>query len=456
MEKIIDTTTGRFQGIESENGVKFIGVKFGHPRRFKRSIPYRAKKKLTFATKVGIQPMQEAALDNSLAEIKFGEDCLNLDISTPNPNGKYPIVIEFYGGGFLHGGTLKKIMPWLDNQNVVHIVPNYRLGLFGWANVEGGDTNVGLSDQILAIKWVIDNADRFGGDSDDISLVGHSAGGKSIAALMTSNEDVMDQIKKIVLFSGSLQTIRDAETAQKVLHRFCTSNKLNSKDLFNLTDDGMLIAQNKCIGDHLATNWFGPIIDNDLISDNWQDVLIDRQKRTGFKTLVEAGSNELIHLKNYSLEELKSSILIDLFGDNSKIILRQLPNNDQKDQLLNLIGESMYTFPADRTAQLLKENGEVYGNYSSVLDGRHGGNVAYLAVKNSDLPIDQRKNQRFYLQLIMDFIINGKPYNDDLKYEWPLFDDNQLVMKLDPDDISSVSMISHQWIKNLPWQTYKL
>jgi len=140
MEKVIDTTTGRFQGIESTNGVKFIGVKFGHPRRFKRAVPYRAKSKLTFATKVGTQPMQEAALDNSLAEIKFGEDCLNLDISTPDPNGKYPIVIEFYGGGFLRGGTLKRVMPWLDNQNVVHIVPNYRLGLFGWANVEGGDT----------------------------------------------------------------------------------------------------------------------------------------------------------------------------------------------------------------------------------------------------------------------------------------------------------------------------
>ncbi|WP_125711633.1 carboxylesterase family protein [Companilactobacillus kedongensis] len=456
MEKVIDTTTGRFQGIESTNGVKFIGVKFGHPRRFKRAVPYRAKSKLTFATKVGTQPMQEAALDNSLAEIKFGEDCLNLDISTPDPNGKYPIVIEFYGGGFLRGGTLKRVMPWLDNQNVVHIVPNYRLGLFGWANVEGGDTNVGLSDQILAIKWVIDNASRFGGDVNDISLVGHSAGGKSIAALMASNEAVMDQIKKIVLFSGSLQTIRDEGTAKRVLNRFCSANKLDPKDLFNLTDDGMLIAQNKCIGDHLATNWFGPIIDNDLISDNWRDVLISRQKRTEFKTLVEAGSNELIHLKTYSLEELKSNVIVDLFGENSKIILKQLPNSDQKEHLLKLIGESMYTFPADRTAQLLKDNGEVYGNYSNVLDGRHGGNVTYLATKNADLPINQRKNQKFYLQLIMDFIINGKPYNDDLKYEWPLFDDNQLVMKLDPDDISSVSMISHQWIKNLPWQTYKL
>jgi len=273
---------------------------------------------------------------------------------------------------------------------------------------------------------------------------------------MASNEDVMDQIKKIVLFSGSLQTIRDEETAKKVLNRFCSANKLDPKDLFNLTDDGMLIAQNKCIGDHLATNWFGPIIDNDLISDNWQDVLISRQKRTEFKTLVEAGSNELIHLKTYSLEELKSNVIVDLFGENSKIILKQLPNRDQKEHLLKLIGESMYTFPADRTAQLLKDNGEVYGNYSNVLDGRHGGNVTYLATKNADLPINQRKNQKFYLQLIMDFIINGKPYNDDLKYEWPLFDDNQLVMKLDPDDISSVSMISHQWIKNLPWQTYKL
>ncbi|MFC6322257.1 carboxylesterase family protein [Companilactobacillus baiquanensis] len=456
MEKVIDTTTGKYQGIETNNGVKFMGIKFGHPRRFKRAVPYRAKDKLNFATRAGTQPMQEAALDHDYSDIKFSEDCLNLDLFTPNPNGKHPIVIEFYGGGFLHGGTLDEVMPWLNNGKVIHIIPNYRLGLFGWANIADGDTNVGLSDQILAIKWVIDNADKFGGDVDDISLVGHSAGGKSIAALMASNSNVLDHIKKVVLFSGSLQTIRDKETSKKVLERFCSDNKLTSKDLFNLTDDGLLLAQNKAIGNHLATNWFGPIIDDDLISDNWQDVLIDRQKRTNFKTLVEAGSNELIQLENFSINELKNSILEDLFGINSKVILKQLPDDYQKSELLNLIGEAMYTYPADRTAQLLKDNGEVYGNYSNVLDGRHGGNVEYLATKNADLPIDQRKNQKFYLQLIMDFIVNGKPYNDNLKYEWPLFDDNQLVMKLDPDDISSVSMISHQWIQNLPWQTYKL
>lgn len=456
MEKVIDTTTGRFQGTETVNGVKFLGVKFGHPRRFQRAVPYRAKKKLSFATRYGTQPMQEVALDNDYNDIKFGEDCLNLDLSTPNPNGKFPIVIEFYGGGFLHGGTLRKVMPWLDNKQVIHVVPNYRLGLFGWANVDGGDTNVGLSDQILAIEWVIDNADKFGGDVDDITLIGHSAGGKSIAALMASNSNVLDKVKKVVLFSGSLQTIRDKKTADMVLQRFCEKNKVTSKDLFNLTDDGLLLAQNKCTGKHLARNWFGPIVDEDLISDNWEDVLMDRQKRTGFKTLVEAGSNELIELDKFSIDELKDTVLTDLFGENSKIILGQLPDDYSKDELLKLVGEAMYTYPADRTAQLLKDNGEVYGNYSNVLDGRHGGNVKYLATKNSDLPIDQRKNQKFYLQLIMDFIINGKPYNDNLKYEWPLFDDNQLVMKLDPDDISSVSMISHQWIKDLPWQTYKL
>ncbi|WP_125565082.1 carboxylesterase family protein [Companilactobacillus insicii] len=461
MEKVIKTTTGIYQGYEENDHVNFLGIPFGYGRRFKRAEEYYVDdpQKINLAVRPGTQPMQDKALEKN--ELHFGENCLNLDISTPNVKGKFPIVVEFYGGGFLHGGNIVKNMPWLDEQQVVHIMPNYRLGLFGWGTISNGETNVGLSDQLMSLRWIIDNADKFGGDANNISLVGLSAGAKSIAALMASNSKLLDKIKKIILFSGSFQTIRNMETSQMVTNRFCKTNNISTdKDLLNLTDDGLLSVQQKTIGEHIATNWFGPVVDNDLISDNWLSVLAQRVQRTDFKSLIGAGSNEQEKLDQYNLSKLKNNIIPDLFGRNADVILKQLSstnNGDQKSYLIKLIGEAMYSYPAYRSQKFLSENGaEVYGNYFTVLGGSHGGNIEYLNTPTKELNIEFRKNRNYYFQLVMDFLLNDKPYNDEIKYEWPLFDENQLVMELDPDDLSSVSMISYQWIKNMPWQNYKL
>ncbi|APX72568.1 carboxylesterase family protein [Companilactobacillus allii] len=459
MKEVIETTTGTYQGFEKNKHVNFLGIPFGYAKRFKRAKKYVSNdlKKLNFAIHTGTQPMQESALEKS--NIFYSENCLNLDVSTPNIDGKYPIVIELFGGGFLRGGNATKNLPWLDKQPIVHVMPNYRLGLFGWSVVDDGDTNVGLSDQLMSIQWVIDNAAKIGGDVNNINLVGLSAGAKSISALMASNSDILDNIKKIILFSGSLQTIRDMKTAQKVTKRICSDNNIsNSRELFNLTDDGLLTVQVNSTKDHIPTNWFGPVIDGDLISDKWQDVLIERLKKTDFKSLISAGINEQALLSQYNLATLKTKICQDLFGTNAEILLDQLPaSGNQKSALVKLIGEAMYSFPAFRTEKLLSANGgDVYGNYFSVFDGRHGGNIQYLSVPKGELNIEYRKNRQLYGQLIMDFLLSNKPYNDKIKFEWPLFDKNQLVMQLDSNDISSVSLIDHDWIKEFPWQTYKL
>ncbi|WP_125761045.1 carboxylesterase family protein [Companilactobacillus hulinensis] len=459
MKKVIETTTGTFQGFEQNSHVNFRGVPFGYAKRFKRAEKYISNdlKKVNFAIHTGTQPMQESALEKS--DIFYGEDCLNLDISTPSVDGKFPIVIELFGGGFINGGNATKNMPWLDKEPIVHVMPNYRIGLFGWSVVDGGDTNVGLSDQLLALQWVIDNAQKIGGDVDNINLVGLSAGAKSISAMMASNSELPDYIKKIVLFSGSVQTIRDLSTAKKVTKRFCDVSSIsNDQELFNLTDDGLLTVQVNATKGHIPTNWFGPVIDNDLISDNWSNTLVNRLKRTDFKSLISAGTNEQVLLNKYDLATLKTKVCEDLFGSNAKILLEQLPDSgNQKAALVRMIGEAMYSLPSFKTERLLSDNeGDVYGNYFSVFDGRHGGNIGYLSIQKDKLNIEYRRNRQYYGQLIMDYILNSKPYNDDIKFEWPLFDNNQLVMKLDSNDISSVSLIDHEWVKNLPWQTYKL
>lgn len=460
------TTTGTYHGVMDQNHVDFLGIPFGYGRRFKRAEEFSITKfgpnevnKMHYAVHHGIQPMQDEAL-NQNEEITFGENCLNLDICTPDVEGKFPIVIEFYGGGFLRGGNYKKQMSWLDHDSIVHIVPNYRLGLFGWGVVEDGDTNVGLSDQLMAIQWVIDNAKSFGGDVENITLIGLSAGAKSIAALMASNSDILDRIKKIILFSGGVQTIRDLHTAQKVSEKICQDNQIKStKDLFNLTDDGLQIVQEHVVKEHVATNWFGPVIDDDLISENWQAKLLKRLNKTHFKTIISASDDELETYKSMSINHLEEDVLVDLFGDNAQILKQHLlPKTYSKKDFVKMLGDAMYGLPARRLADLLVQNkeAEVYCNKSKVFQGQHGGTVRYLNTAVSDLNIDYRKNQQYFADLLLEFINNDKPYEEEIKYEWPLYDDDQLVLELDPDDLKSVSVINLRYPADLPWQSYKL
>ena len=466
MKKIMKTTTGTYHGIVDHSHLDFLGIPFGYGRRFKRAEEFSMAKfgsnevnKMHYAVHHGIQPMQDEALDQN-NKITFGENCLNLDICTPDVDGKFPIVIELYGGSFLRGGNYSKQMSWLDHQSVVHVVPNYRLGLFGWGVVEGGDTNVGLSDQLMAIQWVIDNASSFGGDVENITLAGLSAGAKSISALMSSNSPILDRIKKIILFSGGAQTIRDLKTAQKVSERICQDNSIKStKDLFNLTDDGLQLVQQRVLSQHIATNWFGPVVDDDLISDDWQDKLLQRVKRTNFKTIISAGSNELGSYKEMNINHLENDVLVDLFGENAQILKEQLLSEPySKNDFVSMLGIAMYTLPARRLAELLSQNSEaeVYCNYSKVFDGQHGGIVRYLNTPVDELNIDFRKNRSYLLNLLFEFIATGKPYEEEIKYEWPLFDDDRLVMESDPDDLKSVSVINQRYPQDLLWQSYKL
>lgn len=467
MKKIIKTTTGTYQGIVDHHHLDFLGIPFGYGRRFKRAEEFSITKfgkneinKLQYAVHNGIQPMQNEALKQNDSKIRFGENCLNLDICTPNVEGHYPIVIEFFGGGFTTGGNYQKQMSWLDHQGVVHVVPNYRLGLFGWGKIDGGDTNVGMSDQLMCIQWVIDNAKSFGGDVENINLIGLSAGAKSIAALMASNSSILDRVKKVILFSGGVQTIRDSKTADAVVKRVCRANNIkSSKDLFNLTDDGLQLVQEKALEDHFATNWFGPVIDQDLISDDWQEKLIARVKKTGFKSLISAGSNELKFFEDMDQEKIEGQVLPDLFGKNAPIFKKELLHEpDSKAALIEMLGTAMYALPARRLAELLTKNSdaEVYCNYVKVEEGKHGGIVAYLNRPTNELKIDYRKNQTYITQLLREFIENGKPYNEEIKYEWPAYDDDRLVLELDADDLKSVSVINYRYPKDLPWQSYKL
>ena len=131
-------------------------------------------------------------------DASMGEDCLYLNVWAPADSAvrDLPVLVVFHGGGFAAGSASEPRTDgeWFARQGIVVVAPNYRLGLFGFlahpeltAESEGrGSGNYGMLDQVVALQWVQDNIETFGGDPGNVTINGESAGSASVSALMIS------------------------------------------------------------------------------------------------------------------------------------------------------------------------------------------------------------------------------------------------------------------------------
>jgi len=128
----------------------------------------------------------------------MSEDCLTLNIWTPttNKHARLPVMVWIYGGGFVGGATSEPRQDGehLAHRNVIVVSMNYRLGLFGFfvhpdlaaESPQHAAGNYGLMDQTAALQWVKRNIAAFGGDPNNVTLFGESAGSFSVSAQMAS------------------------------------------------------------------------------------------------------------------------------------------------------------------------------------------------------------------------------------------------------------------------------
>ncbi|MFE2188470.1 carboxylesterase family protein, partial [Streptomyces sp. NPDC059455] len=117
-----------------------------------------------------------------------GDDVLNLSVVAPANGVSCPVLVWIHGGGFLAGSPAS---PWYDGRafardSIVTVTPGYRLGVDGFAPLDGVPPNLGLRDLLLALDWVRENIAAFGGDPGRVTVAGQSAGGGAVLALLSS------------------------------------------------------------------------------------------------------------------------------------------------------------------------------------------------------------------------------------------------------------------------------
>ena len=292
--EMVETTSGNVCGkvvTADGRGVHaFLGIPYAETtagdNRWKDPIPKVPASDVIEATVFG--PACPQATDPPYSPPgEFSEDCLSLNIwrraDVPEREPR-PVMVWIYGGSFLSGGSS---MPVYDGaylsstEDVVVVSLNYRLGALGFlAGIHGLEGNYGLKDQQLAFQWVKDNIGNFGGDPDQVTLFGESAGAMSIGLHLLSIPSSSSLFRGGVMQSNPLgipyKTPSEASTEAKLLEAFlgCTGQGiacLRSADANDIVSEqsNTIIQMASLLGLHLAgfLVW-SPVIDGSFLDED--------------------------------------------------------------------------------------------------------------------------------------------------------------------------------------------
>lgn len=224
---IVRTPNGTLRG-ESANAVRiFRGVPFATPPlgdlRFKPPVKARPWTGEREATRFAAAPMQ-----SSEPLIPHSEDCLYLNIWSPEGKGPFPVYIWIHGGGFTGGSSFDPVLDGTEfaRQGIVCVTVAYRLGVFGFLDMEpllgatyAGSANNALRDLIVALEWVRDNIEAFGGDPSRVTLGGQSAGAKLTDILM-GIPSAKPLFHQMISESGGAERVSPLSTAEAVANGF--------------------------------------------------------------------------------------------------------------------------------------------------------------------------------------------------------------------------------------------
>lgn len=194
--KIIDTKAGKIQGIKDEGIEIFKGIPYVErivgDLRFSLPIPAKRFSGVFLATEFGpVCPQVISPKLISPPNPQSEPDCLNLNIWTPSTDrDKRPVMVWIHGGGLRNHEAHPYDGTFLVKRgNVVVVTFNYRLNALGFSFIPDIVTApLGIFDQITALKWVRDNIENFGGDAENVTIFGESAGGWSVSTLLAMPE----------------------------------------------------------------------------------------------------------------------------------------------------------------------------------------------------------------------------------------------------------------------------
>jgi len=420
------------------------------------------------------------------------EDCLNLNVYTPKIDGKKrAVMVYIHGGAFIMGGGASYFFGpnYLLENDVVLVTFNYRLGALGFlaTNDKAAGGNFGIHDQIMVLKWVQKNIEKFGGDSSKVTIFGEDAGAASVTIL------AMSPLAN-GLFHGAITLSGNAlcdqymqndpnEAAVELANRLeCSSEK--GEDIVNClsrqTQQDIIKAANSMAMFFSFPRWFAPNVDGSVLPDTPENLLI-QGKFTKVPFVVGQTKDEGAFFYRLTLNSFNNGQYDDNFIDhklprilpvmsnyNTKLypITRQvrkryfvnvdLENEDEfRPKYVDFLTDLMYTRCTDRFAKILANHSvptyqylfDYRGQYSIVnLQGEqvdmgvaHGDDLQYIFsdIWGDDLsmsPTDTKFTRNIFAPLLTNFAKTSVPtptITDAINVAWtPLAPNKNRVFRI--------------------------
>ncbi|WP_052690591.1 carboxylesterase/lipase family protein [Pseudarthrobacter chlorophenolicus] len=280
--KLASSNGGTFRGttlaVDGAPVHRFLGIPYAQPPsgelRFRPPVALPAWAGVVDATEYGAAaPQNPDAADPDEAPLAWSEDgCLNLNVWTPGTGGTArPVMVWFHGGAYLMGANSDGMYDGARlaaAAGTVVVAINYRLGALGFlllAHLLGegfeDSSNLGLLDQLEALRWVRDNIAGFGGDPHNVTLFGESAGAAAIGTLlgMPASEGLFN---RAIMQSGTAERFRTPEASARVTAEFlrlCGLDESSVGELPALPVERLLAAQQQLEGRIAAENYAVPL-----------------------------------------------------------------------------------------------------------------------------------------------------------------------------------------------------
>ncbi|MGW7541722.1 carboxylesterase/lipase family protein [Streptomyces sp. NPDC054770] len=298
---VADTPYGAVRGRWEHGVAVFRGIPYAAPpfgeHRFRPPVPPEpwdgVRDAGAFGPTAPKPPYSEAFAQYLSDPVVPGDDCLNLNVWTPEPGpgARLPVLVWLHGGALTRGSSAVPVYDGhaFARDGVVFVSVNYRLGVEGYGLFPDTPPNPGLRDQLAALRWVHDTVVAFGGDPARITLCGQSAGAISAGALLAAPQ-AQGLIRRAVLQSGPPEAA-DRDKVRRMVRRMASRLRIPATaQAFAEVDRELLLRTQAEVGrlssPVLGGPAFGIVLDGDLVPRDPLQALLDGEAAQGVDLLM--------------------------------------------------------------------------------------------------------------------------------------------------------------------------
>ena len=466
----VTTANGVFVGQRDSSLLAFKGIPYAvqptGDRRWQVAKPEPDSRLVREAKYFGHSSIQSRSEGNAASLYPQGEDCLTLNIWTAADGMRRdhrPVMVWIHGGSYVCNGTANP-RDWGNafvkaHPDVVMVSINYRLGLLGFldlsslpdGNAFSRSGNLGILDQVEALRWIKRNIAAFGGDPDNVTVIGHSAGAGSVA-ILASIDEAQGLFRRAIMMSGSVALTSSQDDCQSLTKRVLDATGAKTvSDLQALSTDD-IIALNDEVGEFFRF----PERDGNFLSEDPYsrfdgfnasiDMLIGSNADEANYWIDAMGGEENFDMATQLWYRYIAMSLDSAQRESASRFLKVVPE-DKPWPVAELLNDLMFRGPAIEMAQRhATSGGRTYMYYwnkslkDSIYGACHGSEVSYILNTGRQIKGGDNHNPALaseVQQMWVNFAKTGNP-STSLHY-WPAYESTQRATMVLGDEIKLVN-----------------